>query len=520
MMSCAYSTKYPRDILLYQVVYSGFMRFVVVALLLVTLIVPAPNTYASEYLESGIHNDSENDFKNTTTYEDESGRTEDSEVLGAQYEENEDFENEVLVEQISNGTTTLLTDTSIGTTTIAEDSDTEFIATSTKTSLLGTSTEQEIYSETYGDSADMSNSSIADSPDEKLDEFLQESIRISAVGIQEGANEGRHQIDTKIYSFSANECVAMGDNTYHCTTQAKSDVNQLQVVYSAPDENGIHQIYVRTSNGLLQVTDSDHDDRAPYLDQISNSVVWHRQIDGRYQIMSYDLRTGSKEQLTILPTNHMEPARSGDITVWQVWKGGSWQIQKLRNNSISTLTDTAVHEISPRVHGGYIIWISTGREGGRVLKVFDSELGITKTVPDPGIGRVSNPRSVLVFDSQLENGDIIVHGYDPVTGEVLQLSATPSSKPVNIPKRDPAETGIVTQSKAQPKNSGAENNNNATNDDFDGTLEADAYTLDLRNASTSSAEVTVGDDIGSYDIIVESINTTTEADIFDNGNHD
>lgn len=238
--------------------------------------------------------------------------------------------------------------------------------------------------------------------------------------------------------FSVDECVFVGDGSYYCSkkTGEETGVNNKTVLY-APDRDGDQEIFFNSGDGeLRQITFNTVDDTAPEYDALSNSIVWQRLINDRYQIVTYDLQKGEEQVLTNTDVNNMEPSREGDSIVWQRWYDNNWEIVLYSNGREEILTDNNVPDIAPDIENGYIIWRQGVANSTQVL-VYEIESRTTSVIDDNEGGQVVNPRFVLVYDTKYDNGDIVTKGFDPATGSVVPLSAQPAEKPVDLPDTDP-----------------------------------------------------------------------------------
>lgn len=245
--------------------------------------------------------------------------------------------------------------------------------------------------------------------------------------------------DENRFSFSKNECVRVNDGSFYCTNAtATPSVIGTDRVFSAPDSEGDQEIYIEKAGEVVQITSNQLDDDAPYYDEQSNSLVWHRLVNERYQIISYSLDDEEEEQITNDRYNNMDPSRAGGLTVWQGWVGNDWEIMLLAGDDISMITDNVTEDIAPRINDNYIIWQAFENNAWRV-KVYDRLTKEIETIEDADGGSLANPRFVLVYDTEHENGDVETKGYDLRTGEVTPLSATPAPMPERIP--DPEQTG-------------------------------------------------------------------------------
>jgi hypothetical protein len=245
--------------------------------------------------------------------------------------------------------------------------------------------------------------------------------------------------DENKFSFSKDECVIVADGMFYCTQATTSPaVIENDRIFAAADGEGDKEIYAEHDSKIVGLTDNAFDDDAPYYDEISDTIVWHRLLDGRYQIISYDLETESEEQLTFDRFNNMQPSRYDDTTVWQGWVGEDWEIFMLKDDELHMLTDNTTHDIAPSINGTHVVWQAFENNAWR-MKVYDLKTELIDTIEDSEGGSIQNPRFVLVYDTKNETGDVETRGYDLKSGEVVPLGAEPAPMPKNIP--DPDQTG-------------------------------------------------------------------------------
>jgi hypothetical protein len=330
---------------------------------------------------------------------------------------------------------------------------------------------------------------VADADDEVevLEEQIGEVVTVNAV------NDSRNE-----FSFSDNECTSAGDGTFYCVkTEAEAQVSQTDRIFSAPDKEGDREIYIEKDAVLVTLTDNQYDDEDPYYDSVSDTAVWHRLINGRYQIISYDFDAEEEIQLTSDHYNNMHPNKFGDVLVWQGWVGNDWEIFLSRDGEVTMLTDNNIHDISPSVNGTHIVWQSFESNAWQ-MKVYDIRTGVIDSVGDTEGGSIENPRFVLVYDTTSQSGDVETRGYDLKSGEVMELGATPVDLPEELP--DPDQTGedraiVTTVTQLKPKTEGEADdvpNDEGINPDpvEDATIVVDSYEEEV--SSSDQASTTVG----------------------------
>lgn len=327
--------------------------------------------------------------------------------------------------------------------------------------------------------------------------------------------------DENYHQFSRHACVEVGDGAFHCTTSDTLSVDPQAAVFVDQSESGVLDIYMRTSKGTVeQITNNAYDDTAPFYDADGAQIVWQRLIDGRQQIMHFDLTTKAEIQLTDTRTNNMEPTAAGQYVVWQSWDGSDWEITLFDGETTTVITNNDVQDVSPVIQDGYVLWTVLG-ESEQLAKVYDLSSGQTFTITDHEGGTILNPRFVLVYDTKFANGDIITHGFDPTTGLSAPITATPAAPPVDIPDTDSTgETRALIQNKSVQREDVDNEEGVKTDpiiDDMDGLIvtattsasstTSSTPTLDLSQA-TSSLSGTENSATSTDDVVTQSATTT------------
>jgi hypothetical protein len=261
----------------------------------------------------------------------------------------------------------------------------------------------------------------------------------------------------QMIQFSKDNCLAVEDGSFYCqlatTTVPAADEQGL---FSLPDSDGDLEIYLKNNDGLQQITYNTVDDASPYYDPASDSLVWHRLVDERYQIVVYDMASGEERQLTDTSTNNMEPFRADNIIVWQYWDNDAWQIMLYDGETATQLTNTSEHNLAPVIRNNLVVWHRV-QYNEKTIEVYDLNSKAFMTIRDDNGGTISNPRMVLVYDAAMENGDIETRGYDLVTGEITSFEAEPAPLPDEIPSPDTTgETRALLSTKSPTEEDGLE----------------------------------------------------------------
>ena len=252
-----------------------------------------------------------------------------------------------------------------------------------------------------------------------------------------------------VMQFNRNDCVTVEDGSFYCQSKKQEAEQGTDGMYALQDKDGDLEIFLQKNGELAQLTFNTVDDAAPVFDAKSNTIVWHRLVDERYQIISYNLDTGAEAQLTADNVNNMEPSRSGNYTVWQRWNDTNWDIVLYDGTETKFLTDSLQHDIAPNVKGDLVMWNRLASDNTQTIELFDIVTEEFTTITDEEGGALSNPRMVLVYETAFANGDVVTKGYDVETGEVTPLANDPAELPEELPAPD--ATG-ETRALVQPKN--------------------------------------------------------------------
>ena len=320
--------------------------------------------------------------------------------------------------------------------------------------------------------------------------------------------------DSNRFQFGVDECVSVGNGSYYCAkADAVETVNAREGVYVALDADGDKEIFYAVDGEQVQITHNTNEDDAPFYDEVSDTIIWHRLVDGRYQIFTYDVKDEEERQLTTERYNNMQASRHGGVIVWQGWVGNDWEIMLEDDGEFSMLTDNAVHDIDPYINGDYIIWQSFEEESWKV-KVYNRVTKELDTIADAEGGSVKNPRLVLVYDTNYENGDVETRGYDLKSGEVVPLSATPAPLPEELPDPDPVEEDralvqVVTQVKPKTENETDLDPSVPVENDVEGGNDTASSTLDIVIPPLTQAQSTTTSP--ASDLLVQPLEENPEA---------
>jgi len=346
-----------------------------------------------------------------------------------------------------------------------------------------------------------SSSTLSD--DDKMDSgsVVEDDTSSSSVTIVENpvvslADTQNSLTEDNFYQFNRQSCVAIGDGTYHCSNKTESDVDRQATVYADLGTAGNMEIFLRTSQGeVRQLTDNQYDDTSPDFDAEAMQVVWQRLVDDRYQVVSYDVEAEKESQLTYSRTNNMEPKVSKDGIVWQSWDGHDWEVMYFDGKYTDQLTDNQSQDVAPAISDGYVLWSVLG-ESEQEAKVYSLASGETLNINGYEGGMITNPRFVLVYDTNFDNGDVVTQGFDPTTGLSAPLAAKPAEDPVDIPDTDATgEIRALIQNKSSQKSNfntdGTKDNIGSSTPNVASSTAASggdiSDTLDLTQASSTNS---------------------------------
>lgn len=309
-------------------------------------------------------------------------------------------------------------------------------------------------------------------------------------------------------TFDQDACTLVEDGSYYCQKTTEQTVVAADGIFAALDQDGDLEIFVRKTGEQVQLTSNFVDDAAPFFDPVSNTIVWHRLLDDRYQIISYDIDSGIETQITNTKVNNMQPTRAGDYLAWQRWVGNSWEIILYQDGEETQLTDSVEHDIAPQIRGSLVIWNVSSNDGRDMIRTYDIESGIYNDINDSEGAAVSNPRMVVVYDVLYKNGDTATRGFDLVTGEIISLDKVPASLPEKLP--DPDSTG-ETRALIIPPNKPEQDENDETGKEPTSSSppdESDELTINLSDSGATTTESVVDIELVGFTL---DLSTTTTA---------
>lgn len=438
-----YNWSAKKNLPLYSLVYKTQVSLLVACFLVFSFLIQGiPLARASEITESPPES-------NTTTTESETDTVGDFDVLetGVEEEQNEITVDDIFAESVNEED--LLSE--------PEASTDDLIGNVEEDGVVGSETEEGLVDEDGTNQDDDESEGSLEVPQEVGEEAALEDESDDIYITEENATSSEVVSEVvavaysdNSFSFNEDECTVLASGSFYCN---KANPNTLKdALFAAPDIDGDLEIYLVREGVETQVTHNLTDDAAPFYDKNSNTIVWHRLISDRYQIVSYDIESGEEEVLTDTNENNMEPNRQGKYTVWQRWVGGGWNIILSDGRNETQLTKTTSHNVAPYIHGNLVVWNRHDQVNERTIEMYDMSTETYVSIEDPEGMSVSNPRMVFVYDSIQSNGDIVTKGYDLLAKKFIDLDTLPRELPEELPNTDTTgETRALLQGKTGSK---------------------------------------------------------------------
>jgi len=123
------------------------------------------------------------------------------------------------------------------------------------------------------------------------------------------------------------------------------------VVGTTPDEEGFSQIYYKSGENRVIITDTRYTNGSPVVS--SKYIAWVGQINGTWQVFLYDIATGVTTQLTYTGNNVNPKVDDKGRIIWEGWVSDSWQVFFFDGFSTKQLT-TGDTSLNPEMEGDYV----------------------------------------------------------------------------------------------------------------------------------------------------------------------
>lgn len=246
------------------------------------------------------------------------------------------------------------------------------------------------------------------------------------------------------HEFSDSDCELLSNNEIYCRKDGVTSDQKTSVFTGVftDDSSEDSEIILQISGVATQITNNEYSDTNPVFDEATGKVVWQSLIDGRWQVMMYDVHTAETFKITGGGYNNINPHTFGNVIVWQGWAGSNWDIfyakqvvdeQGITSWETTRVTDNDWPDVEPQVVEGMILWEALINDSWQVFS-FDVYTS-TLTQVSQGVGDSKNPRLVLLYESQ--NGDVTqLVGFDVATqeSEIIDDGLGGESVPQEIPE--------------------------------------------------------------------------------------
>lgn len=248
--------------------------------------------------------------------------------------------------------------------------------------------------------------------------------------------------------FDNTECVSVQDGAYYCTKKSVSTENtarpmQRAEVFVAKDGDGDTEIYFQNDGQTRKISDNVYDDDAPMYDPTSGRIVWHGNVNDRYQIFVYDPADETVHQITHDGYNNTNPYIDGGVLVWQAWVDENWEIMSVNVGAgydaleVTRLSGSGNPDMFPKVYGDFVTWQSRVNDAWRSVGL-NIQTGEQTDLGAGTQGDVSAARLVLLVERRNENGDVERVGYDVDSGDEIELGTKEKDQvPVEVPLPSP-----------------------------------------------------------------------------------
>jgi hypothetical protein len=261
------------------------------------------------------------------------------------------------------------------------------------------------------------------------------------------------------------ECIKIDDVGYYCitapspaSTTPETSLGQptpsgSSVVASKENGSGDTEIFLTKRGKETRITNNAADDMFPAQDPNGSAVVWQTLVEGRWQIMLYDVASGATVPVS-REGNNMHAQVAGKYIVWQKWEDTNWEIYLGERQSdsgsvaVQRITANTANDMFPVIADGIVSWQVFENASWHVYAYDITTAEITKLSSE---GKNENPRFALVWDARSKDGSRTVYARDLATGETKRLSPEGSSPPTPLPRVP--ETPLSTSTPVLPQHS-------------------------------------------------------------------
>lgn len=254
------------------------------------------------------------------------------------------------------------------------------------------------------------------------------------------------------YVFNSADCIVVRSGEFYCIsgseegTKSSSSKSTDAVAFAKNDSDGDLEIYLKYNGETIKVTNNTVDDDAPVYDPDSQLLVWHTQINDRYQIMAFDPIGRTTYRVTSNDTNNAHPFIHGNVVAWQAWEDDNWEIfyaelpaGLIGSSTPARITHTSDHDMFPKVYKHFITWQSRVQNEWKSY-AYDMVSGTITYLGQGTDGSIESARVVLLVEKRNAQGNVETVGYELESGEAIALGTdTKDKEPAPLVPSDPIQ---------------------------------------------------------------------------------
>ncbi|MBI4631102.1 MAG: hypothetical protein HY740_05185 [Chloroflexi bacterium] len=171
---------------------------------------------------------------------------------------------------------------------------------------------------------------------------------------------------------------------------------------------------------VIVLAASPNDQREPAVD--GSTVVWAEKINGRWQIIRYDVLKRAKQQITNDNVDHIHPAVSGNIVVWL-------ENDQVASFNLATNTKTilgkAKQTAKPKVDGTFVVWLGESAKSDPLyapIILYDLKTQKSETLAKNQFAKSPALSGNVVVWEDWRDGNGDIYGYDVSAKQEFAIS--------------------------------------------------------------------------------------------------
>lgn len=197
-----------------------------------------------------------------------------------------------------------------------------------------------------------------------------------------------------------------------------------------PLSNSADEPKSKISISAEALSPSSNDQQEPAMD--GTQVVWSEKIENYWQIILYDLKDKSRQQLTFDSLDHVCPSIAAEVIVWwQGEPGDPRRVSGLNDVTGQALSLPAVNVIRPRLGGGGLVWAEAADISSPATPIIYYDLQTQRSRILTQAGGLKNWPSLsgnrVVWEDR-RNGNSDIYVYDLMAGREIQITNDPDQQ--------------------------------------------------------------------------------------------